>query len=551
MSLFPFLAVLICIMGVLILLLVIAVRASTANAESIVAERVKQRDSESKELQQRKNALDDAEFVRAALAESRTKTSEQLNDARLKLAHLEDHIRRLEDDLRRLQRDSQTLDASQRNRLTDRQAAEQELARLQGIVAENRAALEKAKEEVAKRPRGYALIPYDGPNGTRRRPVYIECRGDQVIIQPEGTVLSDADFRPPLDPGNPLAAALRATREHLAAQRELTGEQGEPYPLLVVRPNGTEAYAAARSALRNWDAEFGYELVEDNIELNFGKADVTLGASQVRAIEDARRRRQLLEAAAPSRYRGSGGGGEGYAVRTTPAGTFEKIAVPGGSRGPRGGAGGPESAGFGAGQAAGSGPSSTPPPDYASRPGAMKSPAIAAAAPGEKPGSPHADPSSRPGAASPPGATSSPPGGASGDTAGGAANGAASPTQRDVKSVSGSKGSNWGLPNGTAPIAFQRPISAICFADRIVLVPEAGDFRGPVVVNLAADPTTAVVNELAPAIAKRIERWGIAGKNSYWRPVLDTAVQPGGEARWAEFQVLMHDSGIELQRRTP
>ena len=59
------------------------------------------------------------------------------------------------------------------------------------------------------------LIPYDGPNGTRRRPIYIECTEFGVIIQPEGLILRADDFSGPLGPGNPLDIALRAIREHI------------------------------------------------------------------------------------------------------------------------------------------------------------------------------------------------------------------------------------------------------------------------------------------------------------------------------------------------
>ena len=59
------------------------------------------------------------------------------------------------------------------------------------------------------------MVPYDGPNRTRRRPIYIECTADRVIIQPEGIVLSAADFGGPTGPGNPLASAVRAARDHL------------------------------------------------------------------------------------------------------------------------------------------------------------------------------------------------------------------------------------------------------------------------------------------------------------------------------------------------
>ena len=70
-------------------------------------------------------------------------------------------------------------------------------------------------------------------------------------------------------------AALRAIREYYARIGP-SGSAGEPYPLLIVRPEGVEAYAAARSAMRNWDDEFGYELVDPQMKLKFPDADPEL-----------------------------------------------------------------------------------------------------------------------------------------------------------------------------------------------------------------------------------------------------------------------------------
>ena len=61
---------------------------------------------------------------------------------------------------------------------------------------------------------------YEGPNQTRRRPIYLECRDDAVMLQPEGIALSESDFEGPMGPGNPLATALRAAREYMLAQHD-------------------------------------------------------------------------------------------------------------------------------------------------------------------------------------------------------------------------------------------------------------------------------------------------------------------------------------------
>ena len=42
--------------------------------------------------------------------------------------------------------------------------------------------------------RSFAIVPYQGPNGTRRRPIYIECRQSGITIQPEGIIFGPQDF---------------------------------------------------------------------------------------------------------------------------------------------------------------------------------------------------------------------------------------------------------------------------------------------------------------------------------------------------------------------
>ena len=95
---------------------------------------------------------------------------------------------------------------------TNSQQLEAELAHLREATEEARRRLALAKEEAKNRPQAFAIIPYEGANGTKRRPIYIECTEKGIIIQPEGIVLSRLDFDGPLGPGNPLDAALRATR---------------------------------------------------------------------------------------------------------------------------------------------------------------------------------------------------------------------------------------------------------------------------------------------------------------------------------------------------
>ncbi len=146
------------------------------------------------------------------------------------------------------------------------------------------------------------MVPYEGPNQTHRRPIYLECRADAVVLQPEGIELTEADFEGPLGPGNPLAAALRAAREYMLAQRDFDPQAGEPYPMLLVRPEGISAYYAARAAMKSWGGDFGYELVGDDWKLAYPPPDPRLADVVRQAIASARVSQARLIAAAPRQY---------------------------------------------------------------------------------------------------------------------------------------------------------------------------------------------------------------------------------------------------------
>ncbi len=174
------------------------------------------------------------------------------------------------------------------------------------------------------RNRSYAIIPYEGPNQTHRRPIYIECLANAIVLQPEGIALTGSDFEGPLGPGNPLAAALRAAREYLLGGRDFDPQVGEPYPMLLVRPEGITAFYIARAALKSWGGDFGYELIGDDWRLAYQPRDPRLSQVVQQAIASARVYQEQLIAAAPRQYgpkttsraAGSGGfapdgGGEG------------------------------------------------------------------------------------------------------------------------------------------------------------------------------------------------------------------------------------------------
>ena len=149
------------------------------------------------------------------MKESRQKTEAQLAEARTALGHVEDHTRRLRQQVQELKVKWDALQQSDQQGCRQRSELEGELETLRKELAQAERELGDAKRTAAEQPRSFAIIPFQGPNQTRRRPIYVECTATAVILQPEGITLSAADFEGPPGPGNPLAAALRAQREYL------------------------------------------------------------------------------------------------------------------------------------------------------------------------------------------------------------------------------------------------------------------------------------------------------------------------------------------------
>jgi hypothetical protein len=391
------------------------------------------------------------------------------------------------------------------------------------------------------------------------------------VLQPEGIVFRPEDFNGPMGPGNPLDAALRTVREHL--QQAHGNQAGDPYPLLVVRPSGVVAYGAARSALKAWDDEFGYELISDEKKLAFGEPDLGLAARLERSVAQARLRQTALAAAMPRKF-----GDE------QPLTSFDPASVPSiagvtsnpGGRGVGSGRGG--FGGFDSGASA-SGPTLGSP--TGGSPGSVGS--AAAGSPGEGgeigypttgygggPAGPYGS-AGQPGhgsaagqtGAGQTGANSARPGADGQFAAGGssqsgsqtgAGGGSVTISRRGASQVKSgaSRGSNWGLPGASArATGITRPMRVAILLDRIVIIPEAGDDRPqqnlPVPDRLRQSDVEAVV----AGVQKEMKSWGLAVEGGYWKPRLDVQVAPDAEHHFADLQFALQNSGFELNRKEP
>ncbi|MBI3836551.1 MAG: hypothetical protein HY288_01280 [Planctomycetia bacterium] len=326
-QLFSFLDAMICTMGALVVLLHAFARHGQIQ---IIKEKEPRAAQREQELQAER---EDLRWRTSHLQQARAKTEAQLAEERLKLSHVEDHQRRLRQRFEQLKIAAAELERAGSARTQQRGQALADLDATKAKVRETRQAVENARREAQEKVANYTIVPYEGPNHTTRRPVYIECRADSVVLQPEGIELLPGDFIGVLAAGNPLAAALRSTREYLAKQSAGAKLKSEPYPLLLVRPDGIEAYYAARAALDSWASEFGYELIGADWQLKFPEPDQQLAELTRQVLTEARLRQREYLATSPQLAKNR-------ARPTFHASSHGGFVPERGSRGGRGGSGG-------------------------------------------------------------------------------------------------------------------------------------------------------------------------------------------------------------------
>lgn len=289
-------------MGALLVVLVAVSRSARDSAERDLDAKRATRATLDPAMQKKMN---DVHAYMGSLHKVRSDAEGKLRDEHTRLSHVEDHIRRLQEKMRSLQVAAVELEAIEKEHYDDREQADRETTRLNQLIEESKKTISSLQDSAATAPGSYAVVPYEGPNGTYRRPIYIECVKEGVILQPEGVKIDATDLRPPYGPGNPLAAVLRASRDHMIKLYPKEGERRElePYPLLLVRSQGLIMFDRARQAIEAGDFDLGFELVEDDWKLKFPQPDPQLAALQQQTLVQARARQEVLAAAAPRAYR--------------------------------------------------------------------------------------------------------------------------------------------------------------------------------------------------------------------------------------------------------
>jgi hypothetical protein len=282
-STFPFLAVLLCAMGSLILLLLVldrrakvVARAKAREQQMAVlaqhskAEGDRQKDFEGKREALRRRLQEQEAALRASLnglqsqvAKKKLETSQERSRTRelqARLASLRAVLAREQEGYEQTQKQVLAVSNSRNRALTEQEGLARELMRLEHALADV-IAFRKRQAET------YSLVPYLGKNGERRRPVYIECQADQVVVHPERLIAKLGSW----DGSSQLGGLVEKLSGRLKANSE--DSKQKPYVLFLVRPDGIATYYRMMAALGARNVDSGYELIDADWALDFGEGD--------------------------------------------------------------------------------------------------------------------------------------------------------------------------------------------------------------------------------------------------------------------------------------
>ena len=149
-------------------------------------------------------------------------------------------------------------------------------------LALERDALERERDSrkaLAARARsrpGQAILPHRGPNGTWRRPIVVECTNGMAILQPRGLGFGLLDLAMGFGPSsNPFVATVAREAIRIQGEASPDGQAVVPYIFFIVRPDGIRPYYEARGRLEPLGITFGYELADQDWDIDFPDLDDT------------------------------------------------------------------------------------------------------------------------------------------------------------------------------------------------------------------------------------------------------------------------------------
>ncbi len=329
-SLFPFLAVLVCAMGALILLLLVMTRrirneqdAGDATPAVTVAPTVEypdrsleiaaletERDAVSNDMLALKQQVQELEAAcvqqqlvvaglrrQVAETEGSLKTAEAAPEAS-SVADLHNRISNLRSQQvvlrQRLDEQEKRLLAKQLQLKAVTEATtttEEKLRAVNSSLLALRTQVHLAEQTTASDGTD-TIVEFTNTVGTTRTPIIVEVSKEGYRIQPTGIVVESKDMEGFPVSDTPLMAAILAVHRE-RAEGSVTSQ---PYVLLLVRPDGSEAFYPAQGILANEKIHFGYELIDADKVIAAGESVPTESAAADVAMAEAFRRRERIYA---------------------------------------------------------------------------------------------------------------------------------------------------------------------------------------------------------------------------------------------------------------
>ena len=278
-STFPFLAVLLCTMGALILLLLVmdkkakkaalekAYEAAWAQSKNLQAKT----DADKQNLESEKNAWIKLKSEQhEELLKKEATLEKEIALLKIELSNLDKNYEKSKsetssDDLLKkeialtnekskvhiLAKKLELEKANADKNLKETKDLAEKISSMEQILKEMKSSLDKDKF-------AYSIVPYFGKNGLNRKPLYIECNESGVLFFPDKTLIPSNDESDNLK--NEILNRTSLLREYL--QQTLGPKESTPYLMLLVRPGGITNYWKLQSIIKPMDIDFGYELVD-------------------------------------------------------------------------------------------------------------------------------------------------------------------------------------------------------------------------------------------------------------------------------------------------
>jgi hypothetical protein len=280
-STFPFLAVLLCAMGSLILMLLVLDRRAKAAAreraqraaKQVAAEEVRIAEERKQGWEKRREALhaelvgEDQELtgkiaaVERRIASARTDLAAEEQGQKSKRDQLVDEQRRiaiLEEEIRGRREETVRAEEQAQNSGQERRRLSAELRSLEQTLDELKALRQKQQQT-------YSVVPYRGRRGDNRAPIYLECAPSGLVFHPDKKTITalrnSEDIKAEVE--------RRIAQQRAALTAAGRTPDATPYLLMLVRPDGIVTYYQTLKSLRGLELDFGYELIDADWVLEF------------------------------------------------------------------------------------------------------------------------------------------------------------------------------------------------------------------------------------------------------------------------------------------